>query len=146
MIKLGRAAHLWNGPSLRGHKKHANTFIVKHFNQPGHSVADILIQPIEKIELLPGESDEDVTIRRLDRERFWMLELGTVYPYGLNDRLQSVGNVSKNLKNNINVFSLLNKEREAMEEDETKLAGPKLRWKFFIAFLTKNTAEVYIIC
>ena len=33
-----------------------------------------------------------------------------------------------------------------MEEDETKLAGPKLRWKIFIAFLTKNTAEVYIIC
>ena len=26
-----------------------------------------------------------------------------------------------------------------MEEDETKLAGPKLRWKIFIAFLTKNT-------
>ena len=100
---------------LSGHrsaiKKHANTFIAKHFNQPGHSVADILIQPIEKIELLPGESDEDVTIRRLDRERFWMLELGTVYPYGLNDRLQSVGNVSKNLKNNINVFSLLNKHK-----------------------------------
>ena len=100
---------------LSGHrsaiKKHANTFIPKHFNQPGHSVADILIQPIEKIELLPGKSDEDVTIRRLDRERFWMLELGTVYPYGLNDRLQSVGNVSKKLKNNINVFSLLNKHK-----------------------------------
>ena len=92
-------------------KKHANTFIAKHFNQPGHSVADILIQPIKKIELLPGESDEDVTIRRLDRERFRMLELDTVYPYGLNDQLQSVGNVSKNLKNNINVFSLLNKHK-----------------------------------
>ena len=67
---------------LSGHrsaiKKHANAFIAKHFNQPGHSVADIIIQPIEKIELLPGESDEDVTIRRLDRERFWILELGTV--------------------------------------------------------------------
>ena len=82
---------------LSGHrsaiKKHANTFIAKHFNQPGYSVADILIQPIEKIELLPGELDEDVTITII----------GTVYPYGLNDRLQSVGNVSKNLKNNINV-------------------------------------------
>ena len=28
--------------------------------------------------------------------------------------------------------------REAMEEDETKVAGPKLRWKIFIAFLTKT--------
>ena len=37
---------------LSGHrsaiKKHANTFIAKLLNQPGHSVADILIQPIEK--------------------------------------------------------------------------------------------------
>ena len=40
-----------------------------------------------------------------------MSELGTVYPYGLNDRFQSVGNVSKNLKNIINVFSLLNKHK-----------------------------------
>ena len=40
-----------------------------------------------------------------------MSELGTVHPYGLNDRLQSVGNVSKNLKNIINVFSLLNKHK-----------------------------------
>lgn len=100
---------------LSGHrssiKKHANTFIAKHFNLPGHSVADIRIQPIEKIEQLPGESVEDVTIKRLDRERFWMLELGTVYPYGLNDRLQSVGNVSKNMNNNINVFSLFNKRK-----------------------------------
>ena len=138
---------------LSGHrsaiKKHANTFIAKHFNQPGHSVADILIQPIEKIELLPGESDEDVTIRRLGRERFWMLELGTVYPYGLNDRLQSVGNVSKNLKNNINVFSLLNKHKRRKRSHgrrRNKVSRSKLRWKIFIAFLTKSTAEVYIIC
>ena len=78
---------------------------------------------------------------KMYRERFWMLELGTVYPYGLNDRLQSVGNVSKNLKNNINVFSLLNKHKRRKRSH-----GPKLRWKFFIAFLTKNKAEVYIIC
>ena len=109
---------------LSGHrsaiKKHANTFIAKLFNQPGHSVADILIQPIEKIELLPGESDEGVTIRRLDRERFWMLELGTVYPCGLNDRLQSVGNVFKNLINNINVFSLLNKHKRRKRSHERR--------------------------
>ena len=34
----------------------------------------------------PGETEKDISIRRLDRERFWMLELGTMYPYGLNDR------------------------------------------------------------
>ena len=33
----------------------------------------------------PGETEQDVTIRRLDRERFWMLGLATLYPYGLID-------------------------------------------------------------
>ena len=51
------------------------------------------------------------TTRRLDRERFWMLELGTVYPYGLNDRLQNVGNVSKTGLKHQYVFSLLNKRK-----------------------------------
>jgi len=48
---------------------------------------DIRIQPIEHITQNPGETEKDITIRRLDRERFWMLELGSMYPYGLNDRL-----------------------------------------------------------
>ena len=55
---------------------------------------DIRIQPIEHITQNPGETEKDITIRRLNRERVWMLELGTMYPYGLNDRLQHVGNVS----------------------------------------------------
>ena len=55
---------------------------------------DIRIQPIEHITQNPGETEKDITIRRLDRERLWMLELGTMYPHGLNDRLQHVGNVS----------------------------------------------------
>ena len=101
---------------LSGHrssiKKHANTFIARHFNLPGHSIEDIIIQPIEHITQRPGETDKDVTIRRLDRERFWMLELATVYPYGLNDRLQHVGNISSsNVHSNINVFNLFNRHK-----------------------------------
>ena len=96
---------------LSGHrfsiKKHANTFIARHFNLPGHTMDDIRIQPIEHITQNPEEIERDVTIRRLDRERFWMLELGTLYPYGLNDRLQHVGNVrSRN-----NVFNLFNRHQ-----------------------------------
>ena len=45
------------------------------------------MQPIEHITPRSGETEKDVTIRSLHRERFWMLELVTVYPYGLNDRL-----------------------------------------------------------
>ena len=100
---------------LSGHrssiKKRANTFIAKHFNLPDHSVNDIRIQPIEEIEQRQQETERDLTTRRLDRERFWMLELGTVYPYGLNDRLQNVGNVSKTGLKHQYVFSLLNKRK-----------------------------------
>ena len=64
---------------LSGHRssmirKYGNTFIARHFNLPGHSMDDIRIQPIEHITRIPGESVQDVTIRRLDRERFWMME------------------------------------------------------------------------
>ena len=101
---------------LSGHrssiKKHANTFIARHFNLPGHTVDDIGIQPIEHITQSPGETELDVTIRRLDRERFWMLELGTMYPYGLNDRLQHVGNVSHSyVRSRNNVFNLFNRHQ-----------------------------------
>ena len=101
---------------LSGHRssirKHANTFIARHFNLPGHTVDDIRIQPIEHITQSPGETEQDVTIRRLDRERFWMLELGTMYPYGLNDRLQHVGNVSHSyVRSRNNVFNLFNRHQ-----------------------------------
>ena len=60
----------------------------------------------------PGETERDITIRRLDRERFWMLELGTLYPYGLNDRLQHVGNVShSSVRSRNNVFNLFNRHQ-----------------------------------
>ena len=101
---------------LSGHrssiKKHANTFIARHFNLPGHTMDDIRIQPIEHITRNPVEAEKDITIRRLDRERFWMLELGTMYPYGLNDRLQHVGNVSNSsVRSRNNVFNLFHRQQ-----------------------------------
>ncbi|CAH3142422.1 unnamed protein product [Porites evermanni] len=41
-----------------------------------------------------------------------MLELGTTYPYGLNDRLQHVGNVSHScVRSRNNVFNLFNRHQ-----------------------------------
>ena len=52
------------------------------------------MQPIEKVEL---DDDEEVSLhsKRLHREDFWMRELKTIQPYGLNDNVRSVGNISK---------------------------------------------------
>lgn len=99
---------------LSGHrssiKKHANTFMARHFNLPGHTIDDIRIQPIKFITQSPGETEQDVTIRCLDCERFWMLELGTMYPYGLNNRLQHFGSVSHSCvqsRNNVFIFLII---------------------------------------
>ena len=112
-VRRANASVSVNSERISGHcssiKKHANTFIARHFNLPGHTMDDIKIQPIKHITQSPGETEQDVTIRRLDRERFWMLELGTMYPYGLIDCLQHVGNVFHSyVRSRNNVFDLFN--------------------------------------
>ena len=41
--------------------------------------------------------EDTITIgsKLLNREEFWFKELGSVYPYGLNDYVKKLGNVSK---------------------------------------------------
>ena len=78
--------------AIRGNKR---TILSRHFNDNDHSVSDFHVQPIEQIIRRPGESDVEVKRRRLEREEFWMRELCTLYPYGLNDKLHSVGNLSQ---------------------------------------------------
>jgi hypothetical protein len=43
-----------------------------------------------------------------DRELFWIKELGTAMPYGCNDSIKGVGNLSSPGCNEINVVSLFN--------------------------------------
>ena len=45
---------------------------------------------------------------RTDRELFWIKELGTAMPYGCNDNIKGVGNLSSPGCNAINVMSLFN--------------------------------------
>ena len=46
--------------------------------------------------------------RRLQREEYWYKELKSIYPYGLNDNVRKVGNISKN--KGIVVWTLFNKQ------------------------------------
>ena len=52
------------------------------------------VQILEKLIPVQGESKQNFGGRMLEREDFWIQELGTVWPYGLNDRVRGVGNVS----------------------------------------------------
>ena len=70
--------------SIRNKK---NLLLYEHFNYPdGCNLSHLKIQPIEQIvEKKNGDAKTD----RLKREAFWIKELRTLTPYGLNDRLDT---------------------------------------------------------
>ena len=72
-------------------KSSPSTLVAKHFPSPGHTVDDIRVMPIEHIEPHPNEIQRSIDGCRCTREEFWIRELGTLDPYGLNDKLQSFG-------------------------------------------------------
>ena len=69
-------------------------FLYKHFTSDGHRLEDMFVQPIESIVVAPNEQTSTYS-KRLEREEFWIRELKTAYPYGLNDNIRGVGNISK---------------------------------------------------
>ena len=47
------------------------------------------------IEELTSTDKASAASQRLEREDYWCRELCTYYPYGLNDNVRGVGNISK---------------------------------------------------
>jgi hypothetical protein len=71
--------------AIRGKK---NTILTDHFRGDGGCcITHCIVQPIEKLDDIGSERDQKK--RRLEREAFWIQELRTLTPYGLNDRLDS---------------------------------------------------------
>src|ERR1044071_9860586 len=72
---------------MNGHRdatrKNVDTLLASHFNGPC-TLKDFSVQPIECIGG-NGRDGKSQKHRKL-RELFWIKELRTVYPYGLNDR------------------------------------------------------------
>ena len=58
--------------------------------------------------------------KRLQREEYWYKELATIYPYGLNDNVKKVGNVSKKGTENIVVWALFNKKQRKFKKRSQK--------------------------
>ena len=92
-------------------KSMANLYLYKHFSSDGHTEDDMCIMPIEKVEDLGSRSAS--TSKRLEREDYWCRELCTYYPYGLNDNIRGVGNISK-MKNELVVNTLFNKNKRKL--------------------------------
>ena len=81
--------------------------LYNHFNQPGHDRC--LTMKVRIIEKIYHHTNSPIlsTPYRTDRELFWIKELGTAMPYGCNDNIKGVGNLSSPGYNEINVMSLL---------------------------------------
>ena len=88
-------------------KQLCGLYLYHHFSSDGHTLDDISIMPIEEV---VSEPDDGITLgcKRLQREEFWYRELCTIYPYGLNDNVKGVGNVSKS-DGELIVYALFNK-------------------------------------
>ena len=98
---------------MNNHRQRLNQmcdlFLYQHFCSSGHSEDDITIMPIEEVSLEEGEC-LCLASKRLQREEYWYKELATIYPYGLNDNVKNLGNVSKKGTENIVVWSFFNKK------------------------------------
>ena len=92
-------------------KQLCGLYLYHHFSSNGHTLDDISIMPIEEV---VSEPDDGITLgcKRLQREEFWYRELHvhvcTIYPYGLNDNVKGVGNVSKS-DGELIVYALFNR-------------------------------------
>ena len=106
------------GRSLRsrinGHRagmiKDGQSLLYKHFRLPGHSVADMKVQILEKI-YHSSENPVNIRLHRRLRELHWIKELGTAAPYGCNDQIKGVGTLSSPSCKHTNVLGIFNKQQ-----------------------------------
>ena len=89
-------------------KQLGNFYLYNHFNSDGHSLDDISIMPIEAVFYSP-EDTTTIGSKLLSCEEFWYKELGSIYPYGLNDNVKQLGNVSQKIERGLVMYSLFNK-------------------------------------
>ena len=74
------------------------------------------------IEIYPYTNSPNLsTYYRREREEVWIKELGTTSPYGCNDNVSSVGNLSSPSCSNINVMNYF---RNSKEDDVVMVIDP----------------------
>ena len=89
---------------VEGHRKSVRLkerYFGSHFNSNSHSLDYYSIQIIEKIYPMQGETDRQIMRCVFLRESFWIKELHTLHPYGLNDNLMGYGNISQRKEDGI---------------------------------------------
>ena len=85
-----------------------NQLLYKHFNLPDHSVLSMKVRILEKI-YHPTSSPGLSTPFRRKREEHWIRQLGTAAPYGCNDHIDSIGNLTSPGCQSVNVLNLFDR-------------------------------------
>ena len=97
---------------MNGHRSSINTggnqLLYKHFNLPDHSVLSMKVRILEKI-YHPTNSPGLSTPFRRKREEHWIRQLGTAAPYGCNDHIDSIGNLTSPGCQSVNVLNLFDR-------------------------------------
>ena len=81
------------------------------------TVADLRIMPIEEV-VLNDRENLTLVSKLLDREEYWIKELCSIYPYGLNDNIRMLGNVYKH--SGVVVYSLFYRKYRKRGAKRTK--------------------------
>ena len=71
-------------------KNDLSTFLVTHFNNSDHDISDVKVTIIDYI-----TDDKDSTHELSNLENYWIRTLNTMYPFGLNDNIKGIGNISR---------------------------------------------------
>ena len=114
--------------------KKIDNFLYRHFKRKGHTPANILVQPVEKITYDANSTSRFKIIKRHETELKWIKLLQTPYPLGFNDNIYLEGNLSK--MPDFDVFSLLEfRKRTARSHGIKKNGNCKRKSREFPFFL-----------
>ena len=101
-------------PGINEHRagiiKGGQSLLYKHFRLPGHSVADMRAQILEKIYYSSENAVNNRLHRRL-RELHWIKKLGTAAAYGCNGQIKGAGTLSSPSCKSADVLSIFNKQQ-----------------------------------
>ena len=85
-----------------------NQLLYRHFNLPDHSILSMKVRILEKI-YHPTNNPSLSTPFRRKREEHWIQQLGTAAPFGCNDHIDSIGNLTSPGCQSVNVLKLFDR-------------------------------------
>ena len=98
---------------MNGHRSQINNggnqLLYRHFNLPDHSALSMKVRILEKIYHPTNKPITSCTPFRRKREEHWIRQLRTAAPYGCNDHIDSIGNLTSPGCQSVNVLNVFDR-------------------------------------